>query len=169
MHAQYGEAVGDWMLCARSAVRSRAMRPQLQTAHTPTAAAACKERVEKGESHDMCSRDLARTSRVTTHRPRFGRGRPPNIAGRGLDPKRLRPCAGLLSGVTAAGASVGWLSSDVASDSDAGGAASSCLEAVSVEAADASSLSLLSGVVAGAASSFSSGFSSSSTFFAPGR
>lgn len=116
----------------------------------------------------MCSRDLARTSRVTTHRPRFGRGRPPNIAGRGLDPKRLRPCAGLLSGVTA-GASVGWLSSDVASGSDADDAASSCLEAVSVEAADVSSLSLFSGVVAGAVSSFSSGFSSSSTFFAPGR
>lgn len=106
-----------------------------------------------------------RILRFTTHRPRVGRGRPPKSAGRGLDPKRFRPCAGLLSGVTA-GASVAWLSSEVASDSEAAAAASSCLEAVSVDAADASSL--FSGVVAGEDSSFSSGFSSSSTFLCPG-
>lgn len=102
-----------------------------------------------------------RISRFTTHRPKVGRGRPPKSGGRGLDPKRFLPCAGLLSGVTA-GASVAWLSSDVASDSDAAAAVSSCLEAVSVDAAEASSL--FSGVVAGEDSSFSSGFSSSSTF-----
>lgn len=53
------------------------------------------------------------------------------------------------------------------SDSEAAAAASSCLEAVSVDAAEASSL--FSGVVTGDDSSFSSGFSSSSTFLCPGR